>query len=55
MISSNPVFSAGALPAGAAKADPLKVAAHRSAETIDAWNPTNASAAHNTCFMYESP
>jgi hypothetical protein len=53
-ISSNPV-SPGAVPAGAADADPLKVAAHRSAEIIDARNATNPSAAHNTCFMYESP
>jgi hypothetical protein len=56
MISSNPaLFSAGVLPAGAALADPLKVAAHRSAETIDARIPARASVAHNTCFMSESP
>jgi hypothetical protein len=55
-ISSNPaLFSAGELPAGAADTGILKVAAHRSAETIDARNATSAPAEHNTFFMYESP
>jgi hypothetical protein len=55
MISSNPVFSAGALPAGAANAEPLRVMAHRSAGTIDARIPARASAAHNILFMSDSP
>jgi hypothetical protein len=56
MISSNPVFcSVGVLPAGAVQAAALQVVAHNSAAIIDPRIPARASAAHNTCFMTESP
>jgi hypothetical protein len=55
MISSNPAFSAGVLPAGAAIAEPLRVTALNSPETSDARILSRASVAHNPYFMSESP
>src|SRR5580692_9776057 len=49
------VVAGPAAAAGSASAGPIRVAAHRSADTNDVAIPARASAAHNTLLIYVSP